>query len=565
LRKNNFMPASTSPTGSASSIDSLKALLQHKTRVQRTLSESLAAFSAASDWNALNESLLKECVKALNAQAAFVIAPREKELVVVAADDLVHALFQDTEYAALKDAASIAIQRHKNLLFAEGLEKGAGRRSMVCVPVFDAQGKPLAVIGVFGKVGGGAFTEADVEVLSAIALSASAAIEKISLKTSIALKEKEIEFINRINRYTTSIRDLRELLEAVLSEMTKALGAEMGVVLLKESETAKKFEVAGATDVAKKEFEFTHYELPKTLALEAAKSLETKRLDKVGGVVSNALLQPIALDGVVVGVFEVFNKTSGGGRFTLEDASLFSSLVKQANNAVFQEQEKKKIKELFTTYVSKEFGEKIIESALEAGGEASVAPTKGERKILTVLFTDLRGFTAISESLDAREVLELLNEYLDVMTQVVFKNHGQISDIIGDAIFAIFGATPQSERNHELLAVKTAFEMNEKLKELNEKWKREDKKVEFKMGAGINTGEMILGNIGSKQFKKFGVVGDNVNTGSRIAGVAQAGQVIINDSTFKAVRSHVIVKALEPVFVKNKKKPLQLYEVLELR
>ncbi len=559
------MPASTSSTSAASSIDSLKALLQHKTRVQRTLLESFASLTAAGDWNALNEALLKECVKALNAQAAFVIVPREKELIVVSADDLVHALFQDTDYAALKDAASIAIQRHKNLLFAEGLEKSGGRHSMICVPVFSGLGNPLAVIGVFGKAGGGAFTEADVEVLSSIALSASAAIEKISLKLELALKEKEIEFINRINKYTTSMRDLRELLEAVLGEITKALNAEMGVVLLKESETAKKFDVAGATDVARKEFEFTHYELPKTLAIEAAKSLETKRLNKVSPTISNALLQPIAEDGIVIGVFEVFNKHGINEHFTLEDLSLFSSLVKQANNAIFQEQEKKKVKELFTTYVSKEIGETILKTALEAGARAQASGVaQGERKILTVLFTDLRGFTAISEALDAREVLELLNEYLEVMTQIVFKNGGQISDIIGDAIFAIFGATPKSERNHELLAVKTAFEMNEALKNLNEKWRREDKKAEFKMGAGINTGEMILGNIGSKQFKKFGVIGDNVNTGSRIASVAQAGQVIINDSTFKAVRSHVKVKALEPVSVKGKKKQLQLYEVLEL-
>ncbi|NYZ77940.1 GAF domain-containing protein, partial [Candidatus Micrarchaeota archaeon] len=331
MLKKFFMPA-------LNSTDSLKALLQHKARVQRTLSESFAALTAAGTWDALNESLLKECVKALNAQAAFIIVPKENELRVVAADDLINALFQDTDYAALKDAASIAIQRHKNLLFAESPEKRAGGRSMICVPVFSGEGKPLAVLGVFGRDGGGAFTEADAEVLTAVALSAGAAIEKIGLKIELALKYKEIEFMNRINRYTTSIRDLRELLEAVLGEMTKALGAEMGVVLLKESETAKKFEVAGATDVARKEFEHTSFELPKTLAIDAVKSIETKRLKKVNNIISSALLQPVAEDGVVVGVFALFNKRGGESEyFTVEDALLFASLVKQAHSALFQE------------------------------------------------------------------------------------------------------------------------------------------------------------------------------------------------------------------------------------
>jgi len=141
----------------------------------------------------------------------------------------------------------------------------------------------------------------------------------------------------------------------------------------------------------------------------------------------------------------------------------------------------------------------------------------GDRKDLSVLFSDIRGFTTLAERLTPEEVVHLLNEYLTVMTDIVIKNNGLLDKYMGDAIMALYGA-PLDLPDHPSKACHSALEMMTELEKLNQKWVAEGKHP-IDIGIGINTGPMIVGNMGSVERFDFTAMGDSVNLGSRLEGV----------------------------------------------
>ena len=184
----------------------------------------------------------------------------------------------------------------------------------------------------------------------------------------------------------------------------------------------------------------------------------------------------------------------------------------------------------------------------------------GEKKNMTVLFSDIRGFTAISEKLDPADLIDLINRYLERMCGIILKNNGTIDKFIGDAIMAFWNA-PLEEQEHQLLAIKTALEMQEEVEKFNQEINQE-----FKVGVGINTGDMIVGNVGSNLRFDYTVLGDNVNLGSRIEGLTKKYGVgiLITESVVEKLiikkSDMIIFRFLDQVIVKGKSKAINIYE-----
>ncbi len=223
-----------------------------------------------------------------------------------------------------------------------------------------------------------------------------------------------------------------------------------------------------------------------------------------------------------------------------------------------EEREKRRIRGMFQKYVSPDVVDKLIED-----------PTRlrlgGEKRYLSVLFSDIRGFTSISEKLVPEELLNQLNQYLSAMTAVVLRNGGMLDKYVGDAIMAVFGA-PMELENHALAACKTALEMIGELRSLQEAWKNESK-PSLDIGIGIHTGEMIIGNVGSTKRMDYTVIGDNVNLASRLEGVNKefGTHIIISNSTHEMVRDHITVRGLGEITVKGKEKQVAVYELVEMK
>lgn len=186
----------------------------------------------------------------------------------------------------------------------------------------------------------------------------------------------------------------------------------------------------------------------------------------------------------------------------------------------------------------------------------------GEKRNITIFFSDIRGFTPISEKLEPENLVKLLNEYLDEMTSIIRKDEGLVDKYMGDAIMAFWGA-PLENPNHEEMACSSSLEMIDKIKELQQKWKKEDI-PSFDIGIGINSGEAIVGNMGSSKRFDYTAIGDNVNLASRMEGLNKyyGTNIIITENTYKTVKDKFEIRKLDAVKVKGKKKPIFVYELL---
>jgi adenylate cyclase len=225
---------------------------------------------------------------------------------------------------------------------------------------------------------------------------------------------------------------------------------------------------------------------------------------------------------------------------------------------IHEEREKRKIKGAFQFYVTPAVVNQMLKdpNALKLGGE---------KKVLSVLFSDIRGFTSMSESLTPEGLVHLLNEYLTEMTNVVFQHDGTLDKYIGDAVMAIYGA-PLPQEDHPLRACLSALDMMEELGKLRARWAVQGKPA-IDIGIGVNTGEMVVGNMGSERRFDYTVIGDDVNLASRLEGLnKQYGtHIIISEFTYPFVRDHLWCRDLDVVRVKGKAKPVKILEVLGRR
>jgi len=219
---------------------------------------------------------------------------------------------------------------------------------------------------------------------------------------------------------------------------------------------------------------------------------------------------------------------------------------------VAEQSDKRFVKELFGRYISPQIAREIVSRAdvgdLRLGGE--------ERQV-SVLFADIRGFTRISEQLSPEAVVNMLNTYLSVVADAVVHHDGIVNKFAGDNIMAVWNA-PQSQPEHALLAVWAAWEAQQKLAELRQKG-AESVPVQF--GIGINTGVALAGNIGSAGRSEYTVIGDSVNTASRICSSTPGGEVWIGAETYNQAKDHIEICELEAQQVKGKSEPIRVYRV----
>ena len=184
----------------------------------------------------------------------------------------------------------------------------------------------------------------------------------------------------------------------------------------------------------------------------------------------------------------------------------------------------------------------------------------GRKQLLTIMMSDLRGFTAMSERMDAADLITMLNHYLGEMTEIIQADNGTIIEFIGDGILAIFGA-PVSTANHAENAVVAALKMQARMEEIN-RWNRERGYPELDMGIGIDTGEVIVGNIGSEKRTKYGVVGSHVNLCGRIESYTVGGQILISPATLEMTGSDLEIAKKMTVYPKGANGELELSHVV---
>ena len=216
--------------------------------------------------------------------------------------------------------------------------------------------------------------------------------------------------------------------------------------------------------------------------------------------------------------------------------------------------EKRKVAKLFGRFVSRDVHAQLMK-------HPELAELGGKRREMTVLFSDIRGFTTVTERGNPEDLVRQLNEYFSRMVEIVFKHKGTVDKFVGDMVMALFGA-PLDDPDHAEHAVQAAIEMVKELGELNKAWAAKGM-AQLDIGIGVNSGDMIAGNIGSSSIMSYTVIGDNVNLGSRLESLNKEykTRIIVSDATRTRLQSNYETRPLGDVIVKGKSKAVAIFEI----
>ncbi len=281
--------------------------------------------------------------------------------------------------------------------------------------------------------------------------------------------------------------------------------------------------------------------------------------------IRSAMVVPLVANNTVYGIMHLDSRQRIGA-FGEKDLQLLKALAGQAAQSIANTRLLRKVEDDAKTrgQLSRFLPPHVVEQMVNGKGQPIV---KGGRECdATVLFSDIRGFTSMSEAAGGpHEIVGLLNDYFERLVDVVFHHHGVLDKFIGDALMAHWG-TIQGEENddHSFLAVSGAIELRDAIREFNRERALEGLPP-VGMGVGVNTGHLVAGYMGAKRRLEYTVIGDTVNTASRICGLAQADQVVISESTYQRVADKIEARYLGVRQVKGKEQGVKIYEAVGLR
>ena len=268
------------------------------------------------------------------------------------------------------------------------------------------------------------------------------------------------------------------------------------------------------------------------------------------------ILLLVSMSGYLIATFVVF----ASSRFVLPvitpQAMLFLGVIlPTVEQAVSQELEKRRVRNLFSRFISPEMVDQMM-----ATQDLS---TLNKRSDISIIFSDIRGFTTLSEKLSPEEVVALLNPYLEAMSKVIYKHGGTVDKYEGDAIIAFFGE-PVPYKDHAVRALRASLDMRKALVELKDQWAKEGRPSKIEMGIGINSGEVFVGMVGSEQRINYTVIGDNANLASRLQDLTKTYDwpILISESTYQHVKNEFDCEFADAVTVKGKTKVVNVYKVL---
>ena len=390
-------------------------------------------------------------------------------------------------------------------------------------------------------------------------------------KKNLKKKDFDLQTIYDVSQDIGSLRDTREILENLLMMIIGNLGSLSGVILLVDTNKNK------IESVVQRGMEKTSMDVV-SQAVESGYFKELQRVTDVK-IPSNRNDAQQKDENKIFNLLPYFktnkwmsfnvNENLGGSiglgvklsraPYTEDDWELLRALANHGalaiKNAKFIEQMKKDqtVRVNLERYLSPQIVEQVIKKDMKVN-------LGGDRKIVTVLYSDIRNFIKITENQPPDQLILILNEYFTEMAGIIFENKGSLDKYIGDAIVSVFGSLIPLE-NHPHNAVHTAIQMMKRLPILNEKWKKECE-LTIEIGIGIDSGEAFIGNVGSPERMEFTVIGDTVNVASRFSGLARAGQILITKATLSSLDSNIKYVELSPSEVKGKTKKLEVFEIV---
>jgi adenylate cyclase len=362
--------------------------------------------------------------------------------------------------------------------------------------------------------------------------------------------------------------NLELLLEQIIMKAFELIPADRGVILLMEDGVPLP-KIARTRDGKNEQIVLSKSILNEVVTNKASVLSSDATMDSRFSAAHSVIMQgirstmtvPLLHQDELLGIMHLDSMIATNA-FTEKDLQIFGGAASQAAVAIHNSQLVRKIEHeaktraQFQRLLSPNLVDQVVQGKLqlEKGGVLSE---------VTLLFSDIRGFTSMSESREPEEIVRMLNEYFELMVDVIFKYEGTLDKFVGDEVIALFGA-PVPMQNAEIKAAQCALDMMRVLSEWN-RTRAAEGQNEIKIGIGINTGIVVTGAIGSSRALQYTAIGDAVNTASRLCSVAQPGQIILSEATYRKVKDEVAAVPLPPVRLKGKAEELRVYNAVGLR
>ncbi|MFB0535514.1 MAG: GAF domain-containing protein [Anaerolineae bacterium] len=458
---------------------------------------------------------------------------------------------------------------------------GDGPRSILCLPLVIRK-QLTGVIYVDNWIEKGTFTAQELDFLVAFADQAALAIENARLYENMTARMREAMALYKVSTRLMGTLNLDQLLEDILGELQRAFGY-LNCALLLVDEDAEELCIKAARGypseiMAAGRIKIGHESIVGWVAankavLNVPDVTRDPRYIQWVKETRSEMAVPMLVGDKVIGVLDA--QSPEVNAFNEDDLRVLSSMAAQAAMAIerarlyettqqkkkrleaereWEEHEKQRIRELFQRYVAPTVVKRLIE------GMEQVA-LGGKRQVVTILFADIRGFTSFSETRMPEELIEILNRHLSLAAQAVLEQEGTLDKFMGDAVMALFNA-PLPQPDHTLRAVRAALTMKEATAAYHRKL---DSEARLSFGVGINVGEAVVGNVGTAELMNYTAIGDSVNLAKGLQENAEAGQILLSQSAYDAVRKRVRVRALEPIKVKGRSSTVSVYELVGLK
>jgi len=379
---------------------------------------------------------------------------------------------------------------------------------------------------------------------------------------------EKLRLANELGRSIGLEVNLEVLLEKIIMKAFELIPADRGVILLMEDGVPTP-KIAKTRDGKNEQIVLSKSILSEVVNHKASVLSSDATMDSRFSAAHSVIMQgirstmtvPLIHHDELLGIMHLDSMIATNA-FVEKDLQIFGGIASQAAVAIHnselarQIEHEAKTRAQFQRLLSPNLVDQVVQGKLqlEKGGALSE---------VTLLFSDIRGFTSMSESRAPQEIVRMLNEYFELMVDVIFKYQGTLDKFVGDEIIALFGA-PVAMENAEVKAVQCALDMMQVLSEFN-RVRLDEGQHEIKIGIGINTGMVVTGAIGSSRALQYTAFGDAMNTTARLCSVAQPGQIILSEATFKKVQGEIAAVPLPDVRLKGKADELRIYNAVGLR
>jgi len=395
--------------------------------------------------------------------------------------------------------------------------------------------------------------------------------ESESNLSALARSNKVLFVLYEISRHLNQIHDFDELLKKIVDLIFMVIDADYGFLVLTsgmEGEELIPVVVKHKTDYGTPPGEIRasrtliNKVINDKVALLTSNAMADSRLDMAKSVmiqkIKSAICVPLWRKDKIIGVIQL-DSVQFHNQFTQDDLELLKAIGSQVSMVIEQGTLNEQIREeeRMRNRLERFHSPQVIEMILKGGQETKDDIMEPKELTATIIFTDIVGFTHLSETMPPRETNILLNRYFSKMTDVIFKHDGTLDKYLGDGMMAVFGAPMEKEDDAER-AVRAGLEI---IRQLADMMKETSENRKFDIRIGINTGRVVAGNMGSPKRMEYTVIGDPVNIASRLESIARPNQILIGEETFKRVKGKFDIKRVGAKKVKGKRSEIMVYEV----